>query len=455
MELSNSHAIQLIIGLILGFIFFVACFFVSPKKIFAVVVIMIPFQLVSSRYGTLNMVLVYLVFLGFLIKSKIKYWPLLLGVGSIFLVYFCSILMAPKGTWLNHIIYVTTVGSNFVLFYITYNMLIEFPHPKFALRLLIVMNVIAIAYSLVLFFVGFESVSFLGVREWTLNQNIEERSRLLGAFSSPGVTAIFFASQILFLLYAAFFTEKGKSKYLCYAMILVNFVLVVASGSRGSFLALMICLPAFMFMLKSGIGAFKMTRIIIIGSMAFVVLSLFVVFQTNYNVLFERLSSTKVSEIGVPDTRQVAFELTLKKISEKVVLGHGPTIQLLLGEEERLKGNFQSSKGLSGFPHNLILFLLYTIGVMGLIAYAVFFLGLFIKLIKALNNRCSDEAIKYMPALGIVYMALLFLDQLKIEYLRFMFSDYQHYIFYLLGMVTAFTKVSFSKTDKTKKLDNL
>nr|WP_320193889.1 O-antigen ligase family protein [uncultured Desulfobacter sp.] len=455
MDLSYGHASQLIAGLLLGIMMFTACFIISPKKIFAVLIILIPFQIISSQYGTLNMVLVYLIFLAFLISSKIKFWPFLLSVCSIFFIYICSTIFAPRNTWFNHTIYLITVGSDFALFYITYNMFSRDSDLKYALRLLMIMNAFAIVYSLVVFFFGAERIAFLGVSEWALNYNTMERVRLLGAFNSPGVTAIFFASQMMFLLYAAFFTEQGKSKYFCYLMVLINFALVVAEGSRGSFFALAIMLPVLIFMLKPGIGVIKVTRLAIIGSLCFVALAFYVVFQTDHNRLFEKITGTEVNELGIPDTRQKAFEMTFKELNEKIMFGHGPTIQLLIEAQKKQKIIFGQSRGLQVFPHNLILYLLYTIGVLGLVAYGVFFFLILLKLLKSKHNQHPDNSIKYVPVLGIAYLGLLFLDQLKIEYLRFMFSDYQHYIFYLLGMLTAFAKIASSKEPQTNTMDRI
>ncbi|WP_320041122.1 O-antigen ligase family protein [uncultured Desulfobacter sp.] len=455
MDLTYSHASQLIAGLLLGIMMFTACFIISPKKIFAVLIILIPFQIISSQYGTLNMVLVYLIFLAFLISSKIKFWPFLLSVCCIFFIYICSTIFAPKNTWFNHTIYLITVGSDFALFYITYNMFSRDSDLKYALRLLMIMNAFAIVYSLVVFFFGAERIAFLGVSEWALNHNTMERVRLLGAFNSPGVTAIFFASQMMFLLYAAFFTEKGKLKYFCYLMVLINFALVVAEGSRGSFFALAIMLPVLIFMLKPGIGVIKVTRLAIIGSLCFVALAFYVVFQTDHNRLFEKITGTEVNALGIPDTRQQAFEMTFKELNEKIMFGHGPTIQLLIEAQKNQNIIFGQSRGLQVFPHNLILYLLYTIGVLGLVAYGVFFFLILLKLLKAKHNQHPDNSIKYVPVLGIAYLGLLFLDQLKIEYLRFMFSDYQHYIFYLLGMLTAFAKIASSKEPQTNTMDRI
>jgi O-antigen ligase len=289
-----------------------------------------------------------------------------------------------------------------------------------------------------LYFSGFDQVVLFGIEEWNLNQNLEGKQRLLGAFNAAGVTAAFYASQLLFIVYAGFFTEKGMMRYLCYGLALVNFALIVASGSRGSFLSLLGSLVLLMYFLRPALGIVRVARITMTGIACFLALSVYVVTQTDFNVLFERLDDTELSETGVPDTRQIGFDLTLERVGEALMLGHGPAIRLI-DEETRKVPGYQP---LGFYPHNLSLFLIYTIGILGLIAYAVYFGQIFLMLFRAKGNRAEDTAVRYFPSLAIVFMIMLFVDQLKIEYLRFMFADYQHYIFYLLGMGLAFAKVA-------------
>lgn len=438
MELSSDHATQLLAALLFGLIAYAATVSVAPRKILAILVILIPFQMVTSRYGTLNVVAVYLVFLGLLIRSAITYTPLLGVTIFIFFAYFLSILGALQATWFDHCLYLITIGSNFLLFYITYNVFVRYPNARFALRLLIVMDILTVGYALALYFFGFERLAFFGVEEWTLNQNLEDLQRLMGAFQAAGVNAAFYATQIIVVAYAALFSEKGFMKYLCYLLILINFALIIASGSRGSFLTLLSGGILMLYLLKPALGAARTSRLLIIGGLCLAAMSVYVVTQTEFNVLFERLSTTEVNETGVPDTRQTGFDVTLKRLDETLFTGHGPRI-ILFEEEIRIILGY---KPLGFFPHNLLLFLVYTVGVTGLTAYVIFFSKIFLQFLNSRKNRCPYKAVRYMPKLGIVVMVMFFLDQLKIEFLRFMFGDYQHYMFFLLGMLMAFSKVA-------------
>lgn len=450
MELSGSHGVQLILALLVGLVVFFAAFVVSPRKIFALLVITIPFQLVESRYGSLNMVMTYLVFFVFVLRGQIKVTPLLLSVIAIFFSYLLSTVLAPRATWFDHLLYIISVLSSFLMFYMAYNIFLKNADLRFALRLLIIMNGLCVLYALVLSTVGYGQLSVLGVEEWTLNQNLEKHQRLMGAFQAAGVTAAFYAFQMIFVIYAALFTEKGIMRYVCYASVLANFALIVASGSRGSFLTLIGGLLLLFFYLRPALGVVRTTRIALIGGACFMAMSVYVITQTDFNVLFERLSQTEVSESGVPDTRQIGFDLTFDRVDEALVAGHGPRIKLIDEGARRIIGYTP----LGFYPHNLALFLVYSVGFIGLAAYVVFYCLLFGKIWRSKRNRHSVTAIRYAPILGLVFMVMFFVDQLKIEYLRFMFADFQQYVMFVLGTMLAFSRVAMARKPSKSNTNN-
>lgn len=445
MDISSSHTIQLIVALSIGLVLFLVTYFASLRKIIAVFAVVIPFQFIASRYGSINMVAVYMIFFALLLRSVIKSTPFLTAIFFIFISYLLSLFSAPKELWADHFFYIVTVASDFLLFYITYNIVIRYPDVKFFLRILIVMDFLCVAYSILLYIVGFDKLALFGVDEWMLTQNLEEKKRLMGAFQAAGVNAAFYASQVLILIYAAFFTEKGWVKYFCYFLAIVNFGLIVASGSRGSFLTLIGSCFLLLYFFRSALGYIRTMKIVVIGISCFFAISIYVVTQTNFNVMFERLASTEVNESGVPDTRQIGFKLTLERIGEAIVVGHGPEIDVY----EQFRRHIPGYRPLGFYPHNLALFLIYSIGFIGLVSYLFFFGALFFKLFKARKNKHKDRAIQYIPTLGIIFMIMFFVDQLKIEFLRFSLSDYQHYIFFLLAMFVAFAKVATSGKKST------
>jgi len=55
-------------------------------------------------------------------------------------------------------------------------------------------------------------------------------------------------------------------------------------------------------------------------------------------------------------------------------------------------------------------------------------------LLKALNNFLNN-----LPRLGIILLTVFLIDQIKLEFLRFRLTDFQHFIFMLFGAFLAFS----------------
>ena len=145
-DLSSGHATQLGLALLLGVILFVMAYALPERKIIGFLIIIIPFQLIMSRYGSLNMVLTYLIGFSLILKGRINYFPLLPVVLAILTIYFISTFMALRPTWLDHLLYIISIISNFVLFYMVYNFFRSNADVKFAFKLLVLMNILVVAY---------------------------------------------------------------------------------------------------------------------------------------------------------------------------------------------------------------------------------------------------------------------------------------------------------------------
>ncbi len=131
-ELSSGHAIQLGLAILLGIILLVMAYALPERRIIGFLILIIPFQLITSRYGSLNVVLTYLVGFSLILKGRITYFPLLPVVLSILTIYFISTFMALRQTWIDHLLYIISIISNFVLFYMVYNFFRSNADVKFA-----------------------------------------------------------------------------------------------------------------------------------------------------------------------------------------------------------------------------------------------------------------------------------------------------------------------------------
>jgi len=447
MDFSGGHAVQLGLALLLGVILFVQVYILPERKVIGFLIIIIPFQLITSRYGSLNMVLTYLIGIALLIKGNIKYFPLFPIVLAILTSYFISTVLALRPTWMDHLLYIISIMSNFILFYMVYNFFRSNADLKFAFKLIIWMNILVVMYGLMQLIIGAEKFALLGIDELSLASNLTEKQRLVGTFGAPGINAEYFALQIILLGYILLTDKVRKTKILALGLILANFALLVATGSRGSFLVLMGGILLFLWFYRKQLGTLMLIRVISLGSISFVLIAAIIINYTNFNVLFERLSETELNESGVPDTREYAFKLALDRIPDAMIVGHGPQLRLIDEETRRIQGY----ESMPGYPHNLYLFLLYTLGLLGFLTYMFFFVFLYLKFWRASKQNIDDYYLRGIPTLGMLLLIVFLVDQLKIEFLRLRVNDMQHYLFTLWAILLAFTDVARSKTYQNEK----
>jgi hypothetical protein len=56
---------------------------------------------------------------------------------------------------------------------------------------------------------------------------------------------------------------------------------------------------------------------------------------------------------------------------------------------------------------------------------------------RATGIACGNGFLEGIPCLGIILLMMFAIDQIKIEFLRYDLSDYQHYIFTLFAFFIA------------------
>ena len=163
---------------------------------------------------------------------------------------------------------------------------------------------------------------------------------------------------------------------------------------------------------------------------------------TDFNVLYARLAGTEI-EGFVPDDRK-GWKYVVERIADRPVLGHGPRI--VRREEYDQPPRNWPMDFINWYPHNLYLFILYTTGVVGLLAYGIWASSYWIALCR-LRRRWDDaryRVAKGLPTLGMIVFVAFLVDQYKVEFLRHYLLDYQHYLAALFGMFAALRKVDYA-----------
>lgn len=429
----TSHIYQLFFALTGGLLLFVIAYSLPEKVTVSLLVVSLPFQPIDSAFGSITTVLIYMVALIWLLRGRFKKLPLVFFVLGILFAYSVSLTQAPRQTYADHMFYMIGLLSNFLLFYIVYNL---FRKPdvsaEFGMKLFTACGLVVLVFSVLKLLLGFDQLIVLGIEELTVQANLEDKKRLVGPFNAVGVNGAFYGLQILLSVYFLMHTKRFWWVAVLLVMILGNAGLLIATGSRGSFVSTVFGLLLFMFFFVRRIG---LGRTLFIGASSVALFSIAAIVVTNYtefNVLFERLANTKFYGI-VPDSRHGAFGPVFERIQENPIVGHGPRLRLM-NEELRLIPGYEPIF----FPHNLYLHILFTVGLLGFTAFAAFFLVLGMRYLIPIRKRHEDPILEDMPRLATVVLCVFLIDELKIEFLRFMLFDYQSYMFALWGMFLAY-----------------
>lgn len=424
---------QLAIGLIMALAIFVGAFAMPLRRIMALVLILAPFELINSHYGTSSTGLVYLAALALWVRGGLPRLPLGGAVMGILFVYLLSLALAEARP-LDHVIYLIRILPGFLIFYMAYNYAREGEDQKGIMNVFLVVNLIVLGLSLLQLAGGSQQVSLFGIEEFSLMKNRESQGRINGPFGAE-FTSEYLALMSLFLAYLLMQKSRDTAwpRWGLWALLAGNLAIMVATGSRGGFLVLLAGVLWGGFLFRRVLGAGRALAILLVTALVATAMAWVVIRYTHYNVLFERLEGTEIKS-GVIDSRSVTWPTAWEAIKKHPILGYGPRLRLWNDKEEPIPGHDPIP-----YPHSLPLFLLYTLGAVGLLAYLVFFGRLLIRFHQGTRLRDDGRAAGF-ARLGLLLLTLFLLDEIKIEFLRFIRSDYQAIVFTLFGALLAMSE---------------
>ena len=442
MELTSAQYYQLVAGLILVIIAFVGAYAGPERVVVFVLILLLPFQPITSKYGTVNTGLALLVFMAFLLNGRLRRFPLLFLVCAVMLAYLLSFTQVPRATYPDHIYYLVAICANFALFYIVYNNISRSGDIRGFFNILLWTNMFVGLYCFAQLIIGIEPKAMLGIGDLALRDNRWD-ARLAGPFAAVGITAEYLVIMTLLLLHM-YLHEAGKTKKrLIAGVAIANLAFLVATGNRGGFLVLLGGAFLYLVWFRKELGFGRLFASAAVGGVMLAIVSVVIVTYTDFNVLYGRLLSTEVKE-GMPDTRVRIWPEAWERIQEKPVLGHGPRFRLI-AEDSGLIPWYQ----IMPYPHSAYLFVLTTIGVVGLVAWFAFLYVLFLRFLRARKNQHPDPFIASLPKLSILILVVLLVDQLKVSMFRFNLSDYQQIVFVLIGglLASAWVAMHSAKPD--------
>jgi hypothetical protein len=440
---TTGNSVQIVLVLLFALAFFMVAIGGYARAIFIGLIIMIPFQPITSMYGTMNMAVTYLLAPALFLENyrnrskPLQATPLIVPFALLLLAYMISWAAAPtyKVFASRYFFYMLQMGSNVALFYMSYVYFRAERDLNTFFKALIFSNFLVLLYSTAQVFVGDGQLSLFGIEELSIQQNRKDQ-RLGGPFNAVGITAEYLVIQSLIL--GHYIVQTGKLRRFGMLMLLGNIGILIGTGNRGGFLCAILAAGMFLYINKRYIGMGKVL-LAAAGFVLFILVSSFVMIKyTNYNVLYERLLGTEVEGV-TPDSRS-GWTYVVEKIPDNIVTGHGPNIVMRSEFWDPPSRNEWPDLNtyITYFPHSLYLFILYTTGVVGFLAYGYWALNYWLLLVRERRRKRFrlDLGIG-LPTIGMIIFIIFLIDQLKVEFIRFNLLDYQHYIASLFGMFAA------------------
>lgn len=432
MDLDSAQIVQLSGALLAAVIIFVAAYAAPLRVSVAILLVLIPFQPVETSYGSANTVMTFVLFGALLIRGRLVYAPLLGSILLVVFAYLISISQLPRSVYVLHGVEFIALIAAFLTLMLTYNLAREARDPKFIINLLVISNLLAVIYCVIQFGVApGESLELFGSKDFTLNKNRGAGdARLVGPFGTPGITAAYFMTMTLILVYECIYAV-GRRRMFLSALAVANVAMILATANRGSFLVLIAGLLWIVYLFRKRLGFGGVVQIVAASSIVVIGMASAVATYTDYGQMFERLEKTTEFEEGVPSTRAYVWPIAWEIFQEKPLLGHGPRIL----QQHELRFRYVPSEQLvSSYPHNLYLYLLVTVGVVGLAAMLFFFGRILYSLAKGARfGIYGNNYEKGLVSMGFIVVATFLIDELKIEFLRNGTADYAQFMFALFG----------------------
>jgi O-antigen ligase len=435
MYLEPSQIFQLSLGLI-GAILILVAAYGSPMRVsVGILLFMIPFQPIETRFGSANILMTYVLFGALLMRGRLQYMPMLGPMLLVLFAYLVSISQLPRAMYFDHGLHFFFIVSGLLVFVLAYNMAREIESPRYISNILIAANVVSIIYCLIQFSVGpGERMVFFGNSDLWMHRNRGGGDpRLVGPFGTPGITAAYFMTMTILLTYEILHSRHHRRIALG-LIVAANVVMMMATANRGSFLVLVASLLGFLYLFRKQLGVIRAVRILVASSLVMVVGGTLVATHTEFGSMYSRLERVGDFEGGVPDTRQRVWPEALAAIPDKLWIGHGPLLISERGLQQRGRSVHPEQLTIS-YPHNLYLHLVLTLGLVGAACMLYFLFAITWRTYKGIRiGLHRNDYERGLVVLGVLLAVGFFADQMKIEFVRHTTIDYVHFVFAVFGI---------------------
>jgi O-antigen ligase len=433
MLLDYSQINQISAILVLAIILFMMALAAPPKTSIILLMLLVPYQTIETKFGSSSVVLAYVVFLALLLKKERIQLPLL--PHFIFFVLWCLVSMSfmHPSTYTQHGSYIFVLISAFLVFWLCYFLIRRLDNPSSAVNVFLFMNVFVVIYCAIQLWIGpGERLVLFGISEISMTR-VRGDGRLSGPFESAEITAQYFVLIQFLVIHQFWYTSSNRTKGALIVLSAANLGCLVATGSRGEFLLLLGGVAIYLWLFRRRLGVRRTVGLALGGTVVLILASVVIVNLTPFGNLFNRLGDTEFDEQYIPDTRQKFWPIAAKEIAKSPIIGHGPRLRFHLEE----RGHFYEEHVYIPYPHNQYLFLLFTIGLPGLVLFMVVIITIFLRCFRAMSNPHIAPYFRDLARTGVIVIVLYIIDGMKIDQMRMDFSDYWHFSFGLFGLFVA------------------
>jgi O-antigen ligase len=401
--------------------------------------LLIPFQIVETRYGSSSILMAYAMLGAMLLTGNLKV-RMLPAIGLVLFAYLVSLTQTRSYLTL-HVVEIFQFGSCFVVFLLAYNYARIVKSERSVVDLLLAINVLVVAYCGLQLIAGAgEAFKPFGIQEFAFNRNRDPSDpRLVGPFDNPGTTAGYFTLMTLIYL-VELMANASSRRRLIQGLILANVAGIVATGNRASFLVLLAAFPVLLLTFRTELGPRRFLQYMTGGIATVLLASALMAALTGFGNIFTRLERVTETQDGLPTTRAGTWPLAFEKIKRDPWFGEGP--HYFREEDAAIMGVMPTRfedlgdvvRAFDPYPHSLYLFLLRTVGIVGLLAVLWFFAQVVIELRRSLSRPDMNAHARSITKAGIMVVAAFLVTQITLEFNRTGTMDYAQFILALLGL---------------------
>jgi O-antigen ligase len=438
---SSSAAWNIAFGIIALLLMLVLATSTKRTTAIGVLLVMIPFQIVDTQYGSSSILIAYGLIAVLLLTGELRL-RMLPALGLIVLGYLASFVVAGQENLFLQVITMIQFFSALMVFILAYNFARAVASGKSVLDILLVIDALVIAYCILQLTVGpGERFTPFGIQALAFNVNrTPDDPRLVGAFGNPGSTAGYFTLMVL-VCAVAYMLAEGRRKFLIQCLIGLNLLGLVVTGNRAGFLVLLAMFPFFLYVFRSELGPKRITTYMLGGIVALTLASAIAIYFTDFDTMFTRLERVTETTNGVPSTRSVTWPAAIAKIRMHPWFGYGPYYPKVqeLEKSGLPRVEFEDLNTLvtayDPYPHSLYLYLLRTVGIVGALPVVAFFILTWKLIWSATRREIPDRYRSAVVRMGLLLIPAFLIAQITLEFNREETMDYTQFIFALMGLL--------------------